>query len=106
MSGFKCNLARNSLVRKRIFFESHNRRKIRKNENSYNLVCFYPGRAPQKAISKSTVGTFIALANRKQGQSYTFESSTTLVFPVLVFTFVFKLLNRLHTISRIIDVFH
>ena len=106
MSGFKCNLARNSLVRKRIFFESHNRRKIRKNENSYNLVCFYPGRAPQKAISKSTLGTFIALANRKQGQSYTFKSSTTLVFPVLVFAFVFKLFNKLHTISRIIDVFH
>ena len=65
--------------------------KIRKNENSYNLVCFYPGRAPQKAISKSTVRTFIASANRKHGQSYTFESSTTLFFPVLVFTFVFKL---------------
>ena len=65
--------------------------KIRKNENSYNLVCFYPGRAPQKAISKSTVRTFIASANRKHGQSYTFKSSTTLFFPVLVFTFVFKL---------------
>ena len=51
--------------------------KIRKNENSYNLVCFYPGRAPQKAISKSTVRTFIASANRKHGQSYTFKSSTT-----------------------------
>ena len=65
--------------------------KIRKNENSYNLVCFYPGRAPQKAISKSTVRTFIASANRKHGQSYTFESSTTLFFPALVFIFVFKL---------------
>ena len=65
--------------------------KIRKDENSYNLVCFYPGRAPQKAISKSTVRTFIALASRKHGQSYRFESSTTLFFPVLVFTFFFKL---------------
>ena len=65
--------------------------KIRKNENNYNLVCFYPERAPQKAISKSTLGTFIASANRKHGQSYTFESSTTSFFPVLVFTFVFKL---------------
>ena len=80
--------------------------KIRKNENSYNLVCFYPGRAPQKAISKSTVRTFIASANRKHGQSYTFESSTTLFFPVLVFTFIFKLFIQLHTILRIIDVFH
>ena len=65
--------------------------KIRKNQNIYNLVCFYPGRVPQKAISKSTVRTFVASANRKHGQSYTFESSTTLFFPVLVFTFVFKL---------------
>ena len=55
--------------------------KIRKNENSYNLVCFYPGRAPQKAISKSTIRTVIALANRKHGQSYTIESSTTLFVP-------------------------
>ena len=66
--------------------------KIRKKENSYNLVCFYPGRAPQKAISKSTVGTVIALANGKHGQS--FKSSTTLFFSVLVFTFVFKLFIR------------
>ena len=81
--------------------------KIRRNENSYNLVCFYPGRAPQKAISKSTVRNFIASANRKHGQSYAFESSTTLIFPVLVFTFVFKLFFiQLHTILRIIDVFH
>ena len=80
--------------------------KIRKNQNSYNLVCFYPGRAPQKAISKSTVRTFIASANRKHGQSYTFESSTTLFFPVLVFTFVFKLFIQLHTILRIIGVSH
>ena len=80
--------------------------KIRKNQNSYNLVCFYPGRAPQKAISKSTVRTFIASANRKHGQSYTFESSTTLFFPVLVFTFFFKLFTQLHTILRIIGVFH
>ena len=80
--------------------------KIRKKENSYNLVCFYPGRAPQKAISKSTIRTVIASANRKHGQSYTFGSSTTLFFPVLVFMFVFKLLNKLHTILRIIDVFH
>ena len=80
--------------------------KIRKNENSYNLVCFYPGRARQKAISKSTFRTFIASANRKHGQSYTFESSTTLFFPVLVFTFIFKLFIQLHTILRIIEVFH
>ena len=69
--------------------------KIRKKENSYNLVCFYPGRAPQKAISKSTIRTVIALANRR-----------LYLYLVLVFTFVFNLLNKLHTISRIIDVFH
>ena len=55
--------------------------KIRKKENSYNLVCFYPGRAPQKAISKSTIRTVIVLANRKHGQPYTIESSTTLFVP-------------------------
>ena len=76
--------------------------KIRKNENSYNLVCFYPGRARQKAISKSTFRTFIASANRKHGH----ESSTTLFFPVLVFTFIFKLFIQLHSILRIINVFH
>ena len=54
------------------------------------LFVFILGARPRKPFSKSTGGTFIALANRKQGQSYTFESSTTLVFPVLVFTFVFK----------------
>ena len=80
--------------------------KIRKKENSYNLVCFYPGRAPQKAISKSTIRTVIALANRKHGQSYTVESSTTLFVPCACFYIFFNLLNKLHTIIRIIGVFH
>ena len=35
-----------------------------------NIVWFYPERALQKAISKSTVKTVIALANKKQGQLY------------------------------------
>ena len=64
--------------------------KIRKKENSYNLVCFYPGRAPQKAISKSTIRTVIALANRKHGQSYTVESSTTLFVPCACFYICFQ----------------
>ena len=36
-----------------------NKKKKRKNSN--NIVCFYPERALQKAISKSTVGTVISL---------------------------------------------
>jgi len=43
---------------------------IRKKENGNIIVWFYPERAPQKAISKSTVKTVIALANKKQGQLY------------------------------------
>ena len=42
--------------------------KIRKKENSNNIVWFCPERALQKVISKSTVKTIIALANKKQGQ--------------------------------------
>ena len=92
---FKCNLTPNSRVRKWIFLESHNRIKIRKKENSNNIICFHPERVPEKAISKSTVRTVIALANRKQGQSYTFESSTNFyLYLVLVFTFVFKLFKQ------------
>ena len=64
--------------------------KIRKKENSYNLVCFYPGRVPQKAISKSTIRTVIALENRKHGQSYTVESSTTLFVPCACFYICFQ----------------
>ena len=56
-----------------------------------NIVCFYPERAPQKAISKTTVRSVIALANRKQGQSYMFESSITLFVPYACFyIFFFK----------------
>ena len=91
---FKCNLMPNSPVRKWIFLESHNRIKIRKKEHRNNIICFHPERAPQKAISKSSVRTVIALANRKQGQSYTFESSTTLFVPCACFTFVFKLFKQ------------
>ena len=60
-------------------------------ENVNNIVCFYPEHALRKAISKSTVRTVFALANRKQGQSYMFDPSTTFLYLVLVFTFVFKL---------------
>jgi len=42
----------------------------KENGNNDNIVWFYPERALQKAISKSTVKTVIALANKKQGQSY------------------------------------
>ena len=63
--------------------------KIRKKENSYNLVCFYPGRVPQKAISKSTVRTFIALANRKQGQSHIWIFDD-FIFPCACFYICFQ----------------
>ena len=43
--------------------------KIRKKENGKNVVWFYPERALQKAISKSTVEAAIVSANKKQGQS-------------------------------------
>ena len=55
-----------------------------------NVVCFYPERALQKAISKSTVRTVIALANRKQGQSYTRKPSTTLLVPCACFYICFQ----------------
>ena len=64
--------------------------KIGEKENSYNLVCFYPECAPQRAISKSTIRTVIALANRKRGQSYTVESSTTLFVPCACFYICFQ----------------
>ena len=64
------------------------------------LQCVF-SRATQKAISKSTVRTVIALAIRKQGQSYTFESSTTLFVPCVCFYICFQtFLNKLHTILR------
>jgi len=44
------------------------RKKVNSNDN--NIVWFYLERALQKAISKSTVQTVIALANKKQGQSF------------------------------------
>ena len=90
ISVFKCNVTQNSRVRQWIFLESHNWIKIRRKENSNNIVCFYPKRAPQKAISKSTVRTVIALANRKRGQSCTLESSTTLFVPRACFYICFQ----------------
>ena len=45
----------------------------------------------QNIISKSAARAVLALANRKQGQSYTFESLTTQFVPWVCFTFVFKL---------------
>ena len=45
----------------------------------------------QNIISKSAARAVLALANRKQGQSYTFESLTTQFVPLACFTFVFKL---------------
>ena len=69
------------------------------------MFCSYPERVPQKAISKSTAR--IALANRRQGQSYTFESSTTLFVPCACFYICFQtFLNKFHTILGIIVVFH
>ena len=59
------------------FLESHNWIKIRKKHTLIVLFVFILSARPQKAISKSTVRTVITSANRKQGQSYTFESSTT-----------------------------
>ena len=61
---------------------------LRKTGNDNNMFCFYPERAPQKAISKPTAR--IALANRRQGQSYTFESSTTLFVPCACFYICFQ----------------
>ena len=57
----------------------------------------------QESYFKSTVRTVIALANRVQGQSYTFEPSTTYLYLVLVSTFVFKLAFSL---SRVKEVFY
>ena len=75
--------------------------KIRKKkENSSKIVCFYPECALQKAITKSTVRTVIALANKKQGQSYTFEPSTTFFVTCACFYICFQtflLVNKLHT---------
>ena len=72
----------------------------KKKEKSNNIACFYPEYALQKAISKSTVRTVIALANRKQGQSYTFEPSTTFFVPCACFYNCFQTflhVNKLHT---------
>ena len=68
-----------------VFLQSHI--KITKKENRNNTVCFYPARALQKALSKSTCRTVIALgplANRKQGPSYTFEPCQLYLYLVLV----------------------
>ena len=90
---FKCNLTPNSRVRKWIFLESHNRIKIRKKENINNIICFHPERVPQKAISKSTVRTVIALANKRQGRTR-LNLRQLYLYLVLVFTFVFKLFKQ------------
>ena len=68
------------------------------NQNS-NIVCFYLERAPQKAISKSTVRTVIALANKEQGQSYSFESSTTLFVLFAWFYICFQTFQTSFTLS-------
>ena len=68
--------------------------------NNINLNVVDHERALQKAISKSTVRTVIALANRKQGQSYTFEPSTTFFVPCACFYICFQTflhVNKLHT---------
>ena len=67
--------------------------KIIKKENSNNIFCFYPERAPQKAISKSTVRTVIALANKRQGRTR-LNLRQLYLYLVLVFTFVFKLFKQ------------
>ena len=72
-----------------VFLESHNWIKIRKNRRN-NTVCFYPEPAPERAISKSAVGTFIALANMKQIKSYAFDSLTTLFVPCACFYICFQ----------------
>ena len=74
--------------------------KSEKKENGNNIVCFYPERALKEAISKSTVRTVFALANRKQGQSYTFDPSTTFFVLCACFYICFQTLlhvNKLHT---------
>ena len=43
--------------------------KLNKIWKKENIVWFYPEHALQKVISKSTVKTVIAIANKKQGQS-------------------------------------
>ena len=53
-------------------------------------MCFYPERAPQKAIKKSAVRSVLVSANEKQGQSYTFESSTTLFVHCACFYICFQ----------------
>ena len=54
------------------------------------ILFFYPERTLQKAISKLTVRNFIVLGNRKQGQSYTFEPSTTVFVPSACFYICFQ----------------
>ena len=78
-------------------------RKVQKKKTSNNIVCFYPERALQKAVSKSTVRTVIALANRKQGQSYTFEPSTAFLVSCACFYICFQTVlhvNKPHTYRK------
>ena len=68
-----------------------NKTKKKKNKKTILILfVFYPERAPQKVIIKSNVRTVIALANKKQGQSYTFKSSTTLFVPCPYFYICFQ----------------
>ena len=53
-----------------IFLDSNNWIKKKKEKKTVIIFfCFYPARAPQKAISKSTVRTIMALANKRQGRT-------------------------------------
>ena len=98
ISVYKCNLTLNSRVRYWIFLESHNWIKIRKKENNNNIICLYPERTLQKAISKSTVRTVIVFAHRKQGQPYTFNNFNNNTCTLCLCLHLFSnFLNKLHT---------
>ena len=97
-----------SLVKQWIFLESHNWIKIRKKEKSYNIICFCPERAPQKAISKSTVRTVIAgVSELKAGSAVHVWIFDNFIRNLRLFLNLFSnFFNKLYTILRITVVFH
>ena len=80
--------------------------KIRKNENSYNLVCFYPGARSRKPFQSELLE--LSLRQRIGSMvSRTCLNLRRLYFPLSLFLHLFSnFLYKLNTILRIIDVFH
>ena len=76
-----------------------------KNENSYNLVCFYPGARSRKPFQSQLFE--LSLRQRIGSMvSRTRLNLRRLYFSLCLFLHLFSnFLNKLNTISRIIDVF-